>query len=211
MLPLRVGSLHVPMTWNSLDAGVFSICCLEGQDNADDRGAGDVDDGMELELLDGGKGQDEEDQLLEIKEIQQGTGLLIKVHVEHGDLHHADAGSGNEAGDSRTQSVEGGIHQLAAPESVQGFGDQDDDDDGGQNFTHGGDHAAEESGHVAAYIGGHVDADGAGGGFGNGDHVRDEGLGVPPGGLRQILQEGQRGHAAAHGEETNFQKFPKEL
>ena len=61
---------------------MFSICCLEGQYNADDRGAGDVDDGMELELLDGGKGQDEEDQLLEIKEIQQGTGLLSMWNME---------------------------------------------------------------------------------------------------------------------------------
>ena len=73
------------------------------------------------------------------------------------------------------------------------------------------DHAAEESGHVAAYIGGHVDADGAGGGLGDGDHVGQLSGGEPAGALPDVGEEGDGGQAAADGEQPRLEKLKEEL
>ena len=62
-----------------------------------------------------------------------------------------------------------------------------------------------------AYIGGHIHADGTGGGFAHGDHIGKILVGKPAGLIGQFIQERDGGHAAAHGEQAGFEEFIEKL
>ena len=57
----------------------------------------------------------------------------------------------------------------------------------------------------------HIDADRAGRGLGDGDHVRDVRVGKPVCPVGHLVQEGERCESAADGKEAGFEKFEKKL
>ena len=58
-----------------------------------------------------------------------------------------------------------------------------------------------------ADVGSHVDADRAGGGFRDGDHIGEISLGKPAGGIGDIGQEGKGGQSTADGEQSGLEEF----
>lgn len=80
----------------------------------------------------------------------------------------------------------------------------------GCHQTQRGDERAAGAAGGEPHIGGHVDADGAGGGLGHRQHVHELGLGEPAGGLPDVVEEGQRGHTAADGKESGLEKLPEQ-
>src|SRR5690606_33572100 len=81
------------------------------------------------------------------------------------------------------------------------------DDDRRRCRRQGGYDAAENPGGAEAHEGGHIDADGPRGGFGNGDHVQQLVGGDPAVFGNQGLQEGQGRQPAADGEQADFEKL----
>ncbi|CAN4048321.1 Riboflavin ECF transporter S component FmnP, partial [Dysosmobacter welbionis] len=90
--------------------------------------------------------------------------------------YHGHAGRADQARRGRPQSVEGPVHISVLPEVPQQGGNNQDHDDGGRHLSQCGDHRAGDTGNGEAHIGGHVDADGAGGGLGHRQHVHELGL-----------------------------------
>ena len=124
--------------------------------------------------------------------------------------YHGHAGRADQPRRGRPQSVEGPVHISVLPEVPQQGGNNQDHDDGGRHLSQCGDHRAGDTGNGEAHIGGHVDADGAGGGLGHRQHVHELGLGEPAGGLPDVVEEGQRGHTAADGKESGLEKLPEQ-
>ena len=130
------------------------------------------------------------------------------VHAEQGDRTDRQGRRANEAHRGRPQGVEKPFDLGVFPDGVENFRDQQDDDHRRGGQPNGGDDAAGDAGGDVAHVGGHVHADGTGGGLGNGDHGGQVRGGEPPRPLRQVKEEGDRGHAAAHGEQAHQEEFP---
>ena len=125
--------------------------------------------------------------------------------------HHRRAGRADEPRGGGAEAVEGLVHVLVIAEAVEHRRHNQNDDDGGRHLPQGGDDGPGDARRREAHVGGHVDADGAGGGLRHRQHVHQIRVGVPAGGLADGLEEGQGRHAAAHGEEAGLEKLPEEL
>ena len=150
-----------------------------------------------------------EENGLTIQQVGKGTGFGIAVKEEEGYLHHQKARSGNQADGAGPKGIEGGIHIAVLPELLQHPGDEENDDDAGRHKPDGGDHRPGDARHREAYIGGHIHADGPGGGLGHCHHVSKLGRGEPTLCLRHAVEKRQGCHAAAHGEKAGFEKLPE--
>ena len=102
------------------------------------------------------------------------------------------------------------IHQLAVPELFQHGRDDQNHDDRGCDLADRRNDDARDSLDRKAHIGCHVDANRTGCGLRHSQHIHQIGVCVPAGRLTDIFQEGQGGHAAAHGKQTGLEKFPKQ-
>ena len=133
--------------------------------------------------------------------------------------HHRHPRREDQAGGRGPQAIEGALHIPVVPEALEEGGDDENHDDGRGNEPQGGDHRAQDGegdpslGHAGevAHIGGHIDPDGAGGGLAHGDHVVHVHPGEPAGGVGHVVQEGDGGHAAAHGEEAGLEELVEQL
>ena len=125
--------------------------------------------------------------------------------------HDDKARRRDERGGRGTQAVERTRDVLTVAERLQESRDDEDHNDARRNEADGRRHRAGHAPGQEADVGRHVDADGAGGGLGHGDHVRELRAGEPAGLIRHIVEERKRGHAAADGEKAGLEKFPEEL
>ena len=117
----------------------------------------------------------------------------------------------DERGGRGAQAVERTRDALTVAERLQESRDDEDHNDARRNETDGRRHRAGHAPGQEADVGRHVDADGAGGGLGHGDHVRELRAGEPAGLIRHIVEERKCGHAAADGEKAGLEKFPEKL
>ena len=99
------------------------------------------------------------------------------------------------------------IHIFVLPELFQETGDDQNDDHRGTGQGQGGQDASGDPSRGIARIGGHVDADGTGGGFRYGDHIGYVRVAEPAEPVRDLIEEGQGGQAAAYGKEACFKEL----
>ena len=144
------------------------------------------------------------------EEIQKDAALGVCIEMEHGDSDHQQARRGDQTHRAGAQAVKGRVHSLVLAEFLQHPGDDQDDDDGGSHQAQGRHHRAGYPGGGKAHVGGHIDADGARGGLGHGDHIRKLCRGKPAGFIRHAVEEGQGRHPAAHGEEAGLEELPEQ-
>ena len=85
------------------------------------------------------------------------------------------------------------------------------EDDAGQDYAHRGGHGPGEAADRIADVGGHVDAHRARGGLADSEHIRKLGVSIPARAVREVIEEGQRGHTSADGEEADLEKLPEQL
>ena len=141
--------------------------------------------------------------------------LICKEKV--GD-YHADACCRDQAGGSGTQTIEGLVDVAVVTEAFQESGNDQNHDDRGCNQSQGGSDRTEDGpGHAIgthtshiAYVGGHVDTDGARGGLTHRDHVGQIVVGKPAGGIGHLIQEGNGGHASAYRKEARLKELVKQ-
>ena len=130
--------------------------------------------------------------------------------AEEGDGADGEGRRRDEAHGGRAQGVEEALDLGVLPEGVHDLRHQQDDNKGRCGQPQGGDDAAGDPGGDVADVGGHVHPDGAGGGLGDGDHRGQIRRGEPGGALGEVKEEGNSGHAAAHGKHADEQKLPVE-
>ena len=131
--------------------------------------------------------------------------------MQQGDRYYGDARRSHQRGGGGAQAVERGADPLAVAKGLQERRHDENDDNGGGYQPDGGHQRAADAAGGEAYIGGHVHADGAGSGLRHRQHIRQLGVGKPSSAFRHILQEGQSGQPAAHGEQTGLEEFPEQL
>ena len=91
----------------------------------------------------------------------------------------------------------------------EGRDDENDDDirrDDAERRNKRTDDACGGEAHVCR----HVDADGAGRGLSDGDHIGDLLMGEPAGFIGDIIVKRERGKASADGEHAGFEKLPEQ-
>lgn len=110
----------------------------------------------------------------------------------------------------RTQAVKQIIHQAAVAETFENARDQDNDYNRGRDQSDGGCDGTDEAVSEKTDIGGSIDADRSGRGFGNRNEVRDIGMREPAGFVGNIIEEGQGGQSAADGKQADFEEFVKQ-
>ena len=162
------------------------------------------------QLLPGEDGDSKKDGLPE-EEICQFVRCHEGVDVDQGDLRDIQAGGGDHGDGGRAQAVEGVLDMFAVLELLQEGGDDQDDDQGGRRQGQGRDNTAGIAPRLEAGIGRHVDADRAGRGLGDGDHIRDVRVGEPVRPVGHLIEEGERRESAADGKESCLEKIDKEL
>ena len=140
------------------------------------------------------------------------------LHIEQIGHRHRQARRRDKPCGRGAQAVEGALHIPVVPEALEEGGDDENDDDGGGDEPQGGHHRPQEGkGQAAlahagevAHVGGHIHADGAGGGLAHGDHVVHVHAGDPAGGVGHVVEEGDGGHAAAYGEQARLEELIKQ-
>lgn len=190
---------------------------VHAQQHAGNRARGDEENGMQVfDALDVEQHEQhgKQRQRGQIERCKQAVGE--RRAGEQGDLEHGEAGSADQAGDGGPQAGEGALDDPVLLIGLQEARDDEDDDDRRQHEEERGQQRAKDAqGHAAdgsaggiADIGGHVDANRAWGGLGDGDHIGEHVGRKPAVAGLHLGEEGERGQTAADGEQAGLEELP---
>lgn len=148
-------------------------------------------------LLNHEEQDDGQQDMFPLEEIREYSGLGEQILAEESDLHDAEAGGCDQAGGSRAKSVKGALYIAVLLELLQKLADQNNNDNRRRNQADNRDDAARNTTDLIAEICRGVNADWAGCGLRDRDHICDIRGGDQPGTRREILQEGKCRQSAA--------------
>ena len=184
----------------------FSMLLLSGQcrigDDADRTAAENEEDGA------CGYGEDLHGKHGDKDKCKEDAGKGLFLHL----LKHTGRGAHNEKSNGDTDSGEGIGHVFVGHEGLQKIGDGKNNNKRGQDNTESCAGRAKHASFFVANVGGHVDGDGAGGGFCNGDDLRQLIIDDPSELFNDLLADlRDHGITAAKGKGADLKIGPKEL